>query len=735
MKKSTTSYSFKDHWKDDLKAGFNVSLIALPLSLGIALASGFPPIAGLFAAIIGGLLVSRINGSFVTIVGPAAGLIVVNLTAIEMLGQGDNAAGYKYALAAICVSGVFIFLLGLLKAGKFGDFFPSSAVHGMLAAIGIIIMVKQLFVSIAVRAHGHEFYEILEEIPVAIRHANPEVIIITLVSLAILILHPKIKNQIVKAVPAPIWVLAVAIPLEFLLDFEHSHEVIFLGEHHKVGPQLLVHLPDNIADGFAFPDFGKLLTSAFWISVMTITLVTALESVLSAIAVDSLDPAQRKTNLNKDLRGLGVGTSVSGLVGGLPMISEIVRSSANVSSGAKTQWANFFHGGFLLIFLLVGGPVINHIPLSALAAMLLFTGFRLASPKEFKHVAHIGKMELAVFVFTIIMVLVTDLLIGVGAGMLLNLIINIFRGTSVGNLFKVKVTEEENGNEVILKLSGAVVFSNYLGLKSRVIKHQKKNVTLDMGAVTFVDHSAMHHFHKLEMEFHANGLEFQLINDDYLKQETSHPLSARMSKTGAAEDEKILTSHQTSLKAYARSINGLFTPESVARGLAPYKKFLFSRSGSVQHLLNVIKGETSSIHFQYAEIDFDDDITTKSSSEVFPSVLISHVAPQFTLEKEGFFDKIAGIAGYEDIDFENHPVFSDTFLLRGNHENEIRNFFTSELIQYLEEHPAYHVESNGEQIIIYGFDRSLSTQNSQDLLQFSAGLIQVISENKLELAN
>jgi MFS superfamily sulfate permease-like transporter len=147
----------KAHWKNDLKAGFNISLIALPLSLGIALASGFPPIAGLFAAIIGGLFVSRTNGSFMTITGPAAGLIVVNLTAIEVLGEGDNVAGYQYALAAIVVAGVLIAIFGLMKAGKLGDFFPTSAIHGMLAAIGVIIIVKQFFVAIAVRAHGHEF--------------------------------------------------------------------------------------------------------------------------------------------------------------------------------------------------------------------------------------------------------------------------------------------------------------------------------------------------------------------------------------------------------------------------------------------------------------------------------------------------------------------------------------------------------------------------------------------------
>jgi len=517
--------SIQAFWKEDLKAGFNVSLIALPLCLGIAIASGFPPIAGLFAAVVGGIFVSRFNGSWLTIAGPAAGLIVVNLAAIETLGEGDKVVGYPYALAAIVVSGLFIALFGFLKLGKFGDFFPNAAVHGMLAAIGIIIIIKQFFVAAGVSVHGHEFFEVLTEVPGAFLHSNPEVIFIAIVSLLILVFYPKIKTKWIKMLPAPIWVLVIAIPLEFVLDFEHEHMVNFLGSEHKVGPQLLVHLPDSIMDAVQFPDFGKIGTGAFWVAVVSITLVTTIESLLSAIAVDGMDKDHRKTNLNKDLKALGFGASFSGMIGGLPMISEIVRSTANADSGAKTQWSNFFHGIFLLLFMFVGSIVIDHIPLAALAAMLIYTGFRLASPEEFKHMWEIGKTEFAVFLVTIIVVLMTDLLIGIAAGIMLNIIILVFKKVAIENLFKVRFSTTIKDNTVIIVLQDSVVFTNYLGLKKEITKHVKKNIVLDFAEVTYIDHSVKHHLAGLKREFEIKSLNFERINTDKLVPQNGGPLA------------------------------------------------------------------------------------------------------------------------------------------------------------------------------------------------------------------
>lgn len=365
---------FKSNFKSDLIAGFSVSLIALPLCLGIALASGLPPIAGVFTAIIGGVLASRISGSFVTISGPAAGLIVITLAAVESLGGGDPIAGYAYALAAIVVAGILVVLMGMLKVGKLGDFFPHAAVHGMLAAIGIIIVIKQLFVALGVESPKGELIEVVQELPHAFTHLNPEITEIAVVSFVILVIHPMINNKWIKMIPAPMWVLIATIPLSHAFDLFHEHHYHFAGTDFIVGPKYLVNLPENIADGIVFPDFGQLRTGAFWISVVSNALVSAIESLLSAKAVDTLDPMKRKSNLDRDLMAMGGGSALAGLIGGLPMISEIVRSSANINAGARSQWANFFHGIFLLIFLLLLKPLIEQIPMAALAAMLVYTG-------------------------------------------------------------------------------------------------------------------------------------------------------------------------------------------------------------------------------------------------------------------------------------------------------------------------------------------------------------------------
>jgi MFS superfamily sulfate permease-like transporter len=278
-------------------------------------------------------------------------------------------------------------------------------------------------------------------------------------------------------------------------------------------------------DAVQLPDFGKIATGAFWVAVVSITLVTAIESLLSAIAVDSMDDNHRKTNLNKDLKALGFGASFSGMIGGLPMISEIVRSTANADSGAKTQWSNFFHGIFLLLFMFVGSVVIDHIPLAALAAMLIYTGFRLASPKEFKHMWEIGKTEFAVFLVTIIVVLMTDLLIGIAAGIVLNMVMLIVKKVSIGNLFKARFTTTINGESVIIKLKDSIVFTNYLGLKKEIIKYADKHIALDFSEVIYVDHSVKHHLVGLKRDYETKNLSFERVNTDGLKPINEHHLA------------------------------------------------------------------------------------------------------------------------------------------------------------------------------------------------------------------
>jgi MFS superfamily sulfate permease-like transporter len=509
-----------ENWRSDLLSGFLVFLIALPLCLGISIASGFPPMAGIITAIIGGLVVSRISGSFVTINGPAAGLIVVILDSVTSMGQGDNIAGYHYTLAAIIFASVLQILLGVFKAGKLSAFFPVSVVHGMLAAIGIIIMAKQIHTLLGVKPAAKSLLGVIAEVPHSIIGLNPHIAVIGGCGLVLLIIWSFINIKSLKMIPAPL--LVVLIGLGF-------------GQVNPLEAKFLVAVPNNFSASFSsfLPDFSKIGEVEFWINVVTIWLVGSLESLLSASAVDKLDPYKRNSNLNKDLTAVGVGNLFAGLLGGLPMIAEIVRSSANVNNGAKTSWANFFHGVFLLTFVALFPTLINQIPLTSLAALLVFTGFRLASPKEFAKTLSVGLDNFAVFLITIIGVLATDLLIGVFIGVFSEMIIHLIRGLKFSNIFKLGYhLHQSNEDTYHIQISGAAVFSNFIALKSLLADFpEKKAVFFDLTEAELIDHTVMEFIHHYCEEYNHNGGKCEIIGLENHEPFSDHHLAARRKAT------------------------------------------------------------------------------------------------------------------------------------------------------------------------------------------------------------
>ena len=532
-----------ENWRTDVLSGFLVFLIALPLCLGIAMASGFPPMGGIITAIIGGIVVSRLNGSFITINGPAAGLIVVIIDAVTELGKGDAMAGYHYTLAAIVVASVLQILLGVMKAGKLSAFFPSSVVHGMLAAIGIIIMAKQIHTLLGVKPQAKSLLGTIAEIPHSIYEFNPEITIIGGLGLLLLIIWSFLKNPVLKMIPAPLLVVLMGLALERFFDLDHVHKYAFLPNteflpHYEfsIGPAFLVSVPEHFFAGFSLPDFGMIGTLEFWEAVIAIWLVGSLESLLSASAVDRLDPYKRTSNLNRDLTAVGIGNCICGLIGGLPMIAEIVRSSANVNNGAKTAWANFFHGLFLLLFVAIFPKLIHEIPLASLAALLVFTGFRLASPKEFAKTWSIGLDNFIVFISTIIGVLATDLLVGVSIGILVKLVIHLFRGLKLSNLFKVAYDLKQTAPDTYhITVSGAAVFSNFMSLKSVIGSLPPHQVIyFDLSETELIDHTVMESIQHFAEDYVHEGGECHIVGLDDHEPFSDHALAGRRKKFNAA---------------------------------------------------------------------------------------------------------------------------------------------------------------------------------------------------------
>lgn len=488
----------KENFSSDAASGFIVFLLALPLSLGIAKASDFPPIMGLITAIIGGTVVSLFMGSRLSIKGPAAGLIVIVAGAVAEFGGGET--GWHLALGAMAVAGVVQVLFGVFKMGKLMDFFPLSAVHGMLAAIGLIIIGKQIPVLLDINpamAKGKEPLELFALIPTFLQNLDPRATLIGLISLAIMMGWPYIKNTLIKKIPAPLVVLAVAIPAELWMDFqttEPAYALVHIG-----------NLLDNIKINVDFSGINQ--TGLFIKFVIMFALVGSLESLLTVKAMDMLDPFKRKSDANKDLIATGIGNTLVAFLGGLPMISEVARSSANIANGAKTRWANFFHGFFILAFVLLASHWIELIPNTALAAMLITVGIKLTHPKEFIHTLEKGKEQLLIFIVTILFTLGVDLLVGIAAGILTEILVNLFNGKPLSAIFKAPTSVSFTNEAYLVEISDAAVFTNYLGIKRKLEAIPPGFfVTIDLSKTHLVDHSVMENFEHFKNNYELDGV-------------------------------------------------------------------------------------------------------------------------------------------------------------------------------------------------------------------------------------
>ncbi|MCF6204015.1 MAG: SulP family inorganic anion transporter [Methylococcaceae bacterium] len=529
----------KQNWRKDLQSGFLVFLLALPLCLGVALASGFPTAAGIIPAVVGGLLVSRINGTFVTITGPSAGLIVVLLAAVESLGKGDMMVGYQLTLAAIVISGFLQVIAGYFKVGKLGSLFPATVVHGMLAAIGIIIIAKQIHIMLGVNTIYDSIFKTIGQIPNSFLHPTPGIAVIGLIGLAILIFWPHIKHPFLKKIPSPLVVLVVGMGLGQMYGVQHEHfHLFFLGqvyleEHeHLVAPEYLVDIPDQISSIFYFPDFSKVMSMEFLAAVTSLFLIGSLESSVGADAIDKLDPYKRESDLDKDLTANGVGNIVCGFLGGLPLMTEIVRSSANIENGARTGWANFFHGLIFLVFVILFPHLIHNIPLATLAALLVYTGYRLADPQKFKEVLDVGVDQLVLFSITIIGVLATDILIGIILGVITKLVIELIRGVWPENIFKIYFElQRPDDKTILIVLSGSALFSNFLPLKNALSELEPgKSIIFDFSEGYLIDHSVMKFIDDFNRDYIAQGGECKMIGQ-VVKKFSNHELAAQLMTT------------------------------------------------------------------------------------------------------------------------------------------------------------------------------------------------------------
>ena len=729
-----------ENWQSDLIAAVSVSLIALPLSLGIALAAGAPAMSGIISAIIGGVVTTLYRGGHISVNGPAKGVIAVILLGIALMDDGSGQA-FNYVLAAVVVSGAIQVVLGLLKLGRLADIFHSSVIHGILAAIGIIIFAKQIHVALGTHSDSPSIIQNLVDAVLFLPHANPFVVIIALAGLLLLLFHSKITNRFFHILPAPMWVIALSIPFVYWFNFFDLHTLSFFGKPYEVGPELLLDIPNNIMDSIMHPNFGKIHTIEFWTTVVSLLIITSIESLAIAKAVDKIDPYKRKTDLNKDLTGIGLSTMVAGLIGGLPIIAVIIRSTVNIHNGAKTKWSNMYQGLLLLVFIVVLSPIIRQVPLCAFAILLVYTGFKLAAPAVFKQIYNQGIEQLIFFICTMILTLYTNLLIGLLGGLLLVMVSHILLAkVSIPQFFKMVY---RSGSDLIKNPDGSYDIkvkgiANFLG----ILKIDKMIAQIPSGVNVNIDLS----------ETRLVGITYMDYIVDYLKAQNntggkvlivgldSHVSSSTYNKAlKIAPNNQVvkLSARQERLQNLANE-NGYQYNSQVDWNTTYLKKFHFFEIRPIERKSNCLKGQFEDINISWEIADVNFSEGGAFTAETFNTTLIvlklNKKIPVFTMEKEGvfekIFDRVMAYTGYKDIDFDMYPNFSKKFLITGNKEAEIRAFFTDKVIRFFENHQIYHLESNGEALIIFDKIKLARTDETVKFIDYGRELAKLLHFSK-----
>jgi len=717
----------KKYWLKDAIAGLVVFAVAVPMCLAIAEACGFPAVAALYTSIIGGLIVTFFSGTYLAVKGAPAGLSTIALGCITMMTSEYNSLneGYKATIAVIAMAGLFQVILGILKAGALGDFFPAAVVQGMLAALGIIIAIQQFPIAIGVEIHVTNPIEIIKQFGEIWSNKNIGEVKITVVCLVVLFGFNSIKK--LRVIPIPLLAVGVGIFMAHFYGIEvGENELKDIEDKGARSLELFLHQPADIFKEMTFPNFLALLNPQIWKYVFLFTIIGSVESLLSAKAVDKMDPYKRKTNLSKDLLAIGIGNILSGMVGGLSMISASKRGAVNVNSGGVTRWSNFFHALFMLVMVIFAAKYLTLIPLSALASILIFSGINLVRPSEFFKVLKIGYIEFIVYFVTIVAIMYLGLIYGILVGVATEMIVHLFFGISLKSLFFPRVEVENfNENTTLISFKDAATFSNYLYIKRFFSKIPKEhNVVFDFAEAVVVDHSFLEHLAFFEDQLKAQGRQIEVIGMDYHSKLSDHPLSSKRIVKGDVLDER-----QEALQTYADDRGLSFDARVATTAGSKYSHFFFSKTHQVNFQENTLKGSYKNQELEITDIMVQQGrgINKKNYKMTVMHIYFDDVyAPDFSLEKEGFIDSLIDLGEYKDIDFDAFPKFSYYYLLKGPNEQEIRSFFDPQKLKFFEDNRGNNLENAGKEMLIYRRPLLLPDYEVDELLNFGLDFVDIL---------
>ncbi|NOY73646.1 MAG: SulP family inorganic anion transporter [Gammaproteobacteria bacterium] len=734
------------HWRYDLLAGLQVALVSLPLSIGIAIASGAPAVTGLISAIIAGLIFPFLGGAFVTISGPAAGLAPALLAGMLMLGGGDLAEGYPLLLVAICLTGLLQILLAFFKTGRYAIFLPVTVVEAMLAAIGLIIIIKQIPTLMgAILPAAGTMLASVTKLPQALLQIDWAVFFIGAISLFLMFYLNKSRYEWMRKIPPALVVTILGILLAALFSLEAKY---------------LITMPDKVLDGITMPAFGEVLSrpELWWgvlMVVITLTLIDGVESLATIKAVDKIDPFQRKSDPNVTLRSMGISNTLSSIFGGLTIIPGGIKSRTNIDAGGRTLWANFYNAMFLLIFLFVAAEVIAMVPLAAIAAILIYVGWKLCEYKVFTKTYAIGRDQLIIFIITVIAILGTDLLVGILVGIaaevliLLYLLTPSFRYVLTGRLsfkraccllwdnlrvmfktpiLKIKELEKEGIPHYEITLSSLVCF-NLLPLdKILASLPPKEGVTLiitESGRI--IDHTAIEYLHQFEEKCVRDGRLFELVGVENFVKFTEHALAARMQDTALAKEQVERTEREKEMERLAKQYSLSFQPAEAS--ILNEQDFVYLRRGADKQESNIMLGEFSGCTvrlFDYSHTAAPNYYTKYWNTIITSRCLIalSEEIPDMVITPGHYLEPY--LVEYDEIELPYDEGFTDQYRCFGKEGNDPLSFISPELIEFLKKHDGFYLEIRKG--VMLAFRKVKGLENTDDIsLLFS--LVKIFNDS------
>lgn len=739
------------HWRYDLGAGLQVALVSLPLSLGIAVASGAPPITGLVSAIIAGLIFPFLGGAYVTISGPAAGLAPAILSGMLLLGNGDLSAGYPLILVAICITGLVQIILSMVNAGRFAIFLPVTVVEAMLAAIGIMIIVKQIPPLLGDLAPlSKDMLTAIVKLPESLTRIEWHVAAIGGICLFLMFYLNNTRFAQLKRLPPALFVAIIGILLGYLFDLDAEY---------------LISMPDDILEGgITLPAFNDVwsrpeLWGGIVLVVITLTLIDGIESLATIAAVDKIDPFQRKSHANTTLRAMGVSNLLSSIFGGLTIIPGGVKSRANIDAGGRTLWANFYNAVFLIIFLFLAKDLISHIPLAAIGAILVYVGWRLCEYRVFQKTYAIGRDQIIIFVITVVAILATDLLFGILTGiaaeivMLAYLLSPSFRTVLTGrltfsqsarlvlrnliDLFRspvIKVKHEEYSGQRHYEITlGSVVCFNLLPL-DKLLQSLPQGTAVTLAASEsghIIDHTAMEYLHNFQEECLRDGRAFRLMGMENYYQFTPHSLSARMHDTKLVQ-EKARLSNRAQMMMEIAARHGFDFKEPVV-GTLNQHDFVYLRRGDMRQECNVMTGLHAGCHvklFDYSHTAAPDYYAEHRHTLIILRPQIEQLElPDLVVAPGHYLERY--LVEYEEIDTPELIAASREHRWYRRPHGPDPEHLIKRILALLEHYPGIYLEVRDNALLAFHPDRELETAPDMEALLGIANLLcnTVVTDN------